>query len=66
MSYEGNQNDMENIWDWVSHPYPEADQMVPCTPESERDYNLAIPLSPTLVSAYEEPFEDKEYSSGEE
>ena len=50
----------------MSHPYPEEDQMVPCTPETKSDYDLSMTLSPTPVSADVEPFEDEEEPSKEE
>lgn len=35
MYYVGYQSDMEDIWDWVLHPYPEEDQVIPHTPEED-------------------------------
>ncbi|CAI9280133.1 unnamed protein product [Lactuca saligna] len=58
--------DMENIWDWVLHPYPEENQVVPSMPETESDYNLMMPLPPTSIAADAEPFKDEEEPNEEE
>ncbi|CAI9269124.1 unnamed protein product [Lactuca saligna] len=47
MSYVGNQSDMEDIWDWVLHPYLEEDQVMPRMSESETNCDPKIPQSPT-------------------
>lgn len=60
MSSTGDYSDMEDIWDWVSHPYTEEDQVVPHTPEEESDYDLNIPLPPIPIFANDESFEDEE------
>lgn len=66
MSYVGNQSDMKDIWDWVSYPYSEEDQVVPCMPKNEIDYDLMMSLLPTPTWADEEPFEEEEEPSEEE
>lgn len=66
MAYAGTQSDIEGICDWVLHPFLEEDQVVSCTPKTKSEYNLTMPLSPTRVSADEEPFEDEEEPSEEE
>lgn len=57
---------MEDIWEWVSHPYPEEHQVVPRTPEREINYDLTMSLLSTPMSAIEEPFKDEEELCEEE
>ncbi|CAI9286681.1 unnamed protein product [Lactuca saligna] len=65
MSYTRITDDMEDIWDWVSHPYLEEEQVVSRTPKNERDYDLPIPLPPTPISTDEEAFKYEEEPSEE-
>lgn len=57
MSYVGIEDDMEDIWVYVSYLYLEEDQVQSRTPESESDYDPTMPMPHTRVSADEEPFE---------
>lgn len=57
---------MEDIWDWVLHPYPEGDEVVPCTSKTESYYDLTMLLPHTLVSAEDDAFEDEEEPNEEE
>lgn len=66
MSYVGYRSGMEDLWDWVSHPYPEGDQEVSHMPKEESDCNSKMPISLTLVSSDDELFEDEQEPIGEE
>lgn len=66
MSYAGNWSNMEDIWDWVMHPYSKEDEVLPRVPETERDYDPTMLVPPILVSVDEESFLDEEEPGKEE